>query len=257
MIENRIQLTYCEGEAAPPATPTTPPTPETPTDRKFTQEEVNSFIKKEKESWRKSQEKQLDELKTLRETVNLSEQQKTEMDSRIKELEGQVLSKEELARRETQRLQEASKKEITGLSADRDHWRSLYTSDFIGSTLERAAKTAKAFNPEQIKMMLEGRTRLVPLTDEGGKATGKYKAEILWTEVKDGVATDIQVPVDEAVKRMKEAPERFGNLFETDAKGGIGGSNTPSTPKGGITPSSLSDPEEYRKHRERILGLKK
>lgn len=216
----------------------------------FTQDQVNSILKKEKESWRKSTEKQLDELKTLRETLNLTQQQKEQMDTQIKEYESQLLSKEELAKREQTRLQEAAKKQLDGVATERDQWKKLYSDSFIDGGLSKAAKDAKAFNPEQIVMILQGRTRLAAATDESGKATGQYKLEVAWNEN----GTDIFVPPAEAVKRMKEAPERFGNLFESDAKGGVGGVNNAGSGSKGVTPATLKDPASYRKQREQIIG---
>ena len=219
----------------------------------FTQEDINKIVKKEKESWKKSQEKQLDELKQLRESLTLNEQQKADMDTRIKELENQVLSKEELAAREKKRLEESSKKEVDRLTGEANHWKDLYTRKTIEDSIKEEAMKQKAFSPQQIFMMLHAQTRLVPVVAEDGKPTGKYKSEINWTEVKDGVTVEVSLPVAEVIKRMKEAPEQFGNLFETDARGGVGGNNNTSVSRAGITPSTLKDPEFYRKNRESVI----
>jgi hypothetical protein len=65
---------------------------------------------------------------------------------------------------------------------------------------------------------------------------------------------------EEAVKRMKELPDTFGNLFKSGVVSGIGaGMATGGTPGGGRVDVRKLTPQQYRELREKnpeALGLR-
>ena len=216
----------------------------------FNQDQVNSYMKKEKIENDKRNQKLLDELKQLRDSQTITTQERDTLTGQIKDLESQLMTKEELAKRETQRVTEESKKTVATLTGERDHWQNLHTKATIQNTLR--ANASEAFNPDQIVMLLENKSKLVPVT-EGGKVMG-YTVNVQWSD-KEG--KELLLPVPEAIKQMKEQPERFGNLFKSDAKGGFGGA--PIVPAGGgsITPNTFSTAADYRKNRDAIINTVK
>ena len=93
----------------------------------------------------------------------------------------------------------------------------------------------EAFNPAQIVTQLRPWTRVIEVMDEKtGKPTGKYKPVVDMPDV--DATTNEQVIMnrspEEAVKRMKEMPEQWGNLFRSNVVSGIGSSSA----TGGLMP---------------------
>lgn len=231
------------GQQQPP--PATPP-------KTFTQAEMDAAIDKRFKKEKESNERLTNELKTFRDREGTSVQEKEAFQTRINELEALTLSKEDLAKKEQERISTAAKKVQDGLTGERDMFKGLYTESQIESALGSAASDpeVKALSPKQVVMLLKSQTRLVQ-KDVGGKA--KFEVLVDWTETdKEGVSTQVQIPAKEALKRMKEQPAVWGNLFESDAKGGLGGNNIQQG--GSLNPASYSSFDAYKKNRTQIVN---
>lgn len=231
------------GQQQPP--PVTPP-------KTFTQAEMDAAIDKRFKKEKESNERLTNELKTFRDREGTSVQEKEAFQTRINELEALTLSKEDLAKKEQERISTAAKKVQDGLTGERDMFKGLYTESQIESALGSAANDpeVKALSPKQVVMLLKSQTRLVQ-KDVGGKA--KFEVLVDWTETdKEGVSTQVQIPAKEALKRMKEQPAVWGNLFESDAKGGLGGNNIQQA--GSLNPASYSSFDAYKKNRTQIVN---
>lgn len=221
-------------------------------DKTFTQTQVDEMINKRFKKEKEANEKLKTEYEKLQQTQGLSAQQIEEYAKKVQELENAGLSKEELAKKEHERLQKTAKENETKLSGERDLFKNLYSDSQIESAIQRAASDPdiKALRPEQMIMMLKSQTRLIQ-KDAGGKQ--QFEVAVDWKEVKDNETIVVQIPVKEALKRMKEQPTVFGNLFESDAKGGLGG-QTVSANDGSLNPASYGDFAAYKKNREAILA---
>ncbi len=226
-----------------------------PPEKTFTQAEMDAAIDKRFKKEKESNERLTNELKSLRDKDGVTEQEKAAFQTRIGELEALTLSKEDLAKKEQERIANAAKKVQDGLSSERDMFKGLYTESQIETALGSAASDpeVKALSPKQIVLLLKGQTRLVQ-KDVGGKS--KFEVLVDWTETdKEGISTQVQIPAKEALKRMKEQPAVWGNLFESDAKGGLGGGNVQQQ-GGSLNPASYSDFENYKKNRKAIHNAK-
>ncbi len=222
----------------------------------FTQAEMDAAIDKRFKKEKESNERLSNDLKALRDKDGVTEQEKAAFQTRISELEALTLSKEDLAKKEQERIANAAKKVQDGLSGERDMFKGLYTESQIETALSSAASDpeVKALSPKQVVMLLKSQTRLVQ-KDVGGKA--KFEVLVDWTETdKEGTSTQVQIPAKEALKRMKEQPAVWGNLFESDAKGGLGGNNVQQQ-GGSLNPASYSDFEAYKKNHKQILNATK
>lgn len=249
-IMNRKYKMYAgEGDAVvtEPATVQTPPVV-TEAPKSFTQAQVDEIVNKRFKKEKEANETLKSAYEKLQQKDNLTTQEKEEYAKKVAELEVLTLSKEDLAKKETERLQKTAKEKEDKLANERDLYKNLYSSTQIENAISRAAGDAeiKALRPEQMVLLLKNQTRLVQ-KEVGGKSL--FEVAVDWSE-NDQV---VQIPVKEALKRMKEQPTLYGNLFESDAKGGMGGNNV-SSGDGGLNPASYETPEAYRKHRAAILA---
>jgi hypothetical protein len=95
--------------------------------------------------------------------------------------------------------------------------------------LQDAAVVHDAFRSEQVVSLLRGKTKLIEETDQKTqKTTGKFKPMVEFEDVDATTGepiTTTRTPA-EAVKRMKELPEIYGNLFKSNVVSGIGSNSS-------------------------------
>lgn len=233
-----------------------PPNPGDDDKPKFTQKQLNDIIAKEKGKHQKQVQDQVKQLEELKRASGLSEKQKSELQARIEDLQKSVMSKEELAAKEREKLQGEHKRQVETLAGERDYFKSLYNKSTITRTISDEAVAAEAFNPKQVVALLEGRTRLVEALDgEGAVVPGEYVVRVKMEDTDSaGKPTTLDLTVAEALKRMKDRPNEFGNLFKSGVSGGLGGSS--GKQQKDVDPSKMT-PEEYRKWRNSRLGRDK
>lgn len=220
-----------------------PPPPPPPDDTKFSQADLNKILADEK---RKHQEKNgqlIKELEELKKTKGLSEQQKSDLESRIEQLTNEHLTKEEQAKRESERLKKDYEGKHKEVETDRDSWRNRYTEMLIENSITSQAREAKAVSDEQILAMLRHKASIAEeLID--GKPSGKFVVKIKHHDEES--KKTLEYTPDEMMKIMLDNPKKYGNLFQSTLTGGVGGTGT-HTFKG--DPGKL-DPAAYRAHRK-------
>jgi len=128
-----------------------------------------------------------------------------------------------------------------------------------------AAVGGDAFNTNTVMSVLRPMTRLTEITDEKtGKGTGKFKVMVDFpdTDPNTGEPTVTLHTPESAVKRMKDLPQVYGNLFKSGVVSGIGSSaatgGLASGAGGKVDPRKLSQ-EQYLKIRQEnpaLLGLR-
>ncbi len=246
-----------EGEVDPPVIdpPATDPPPSVDDDKpKFTQRQLNDIIAKEKGKHQKATETQVKELEKIKASKGLTEQEKKALETRIEDLNNSMLTKEQLAAKEREKLQGEHKQKLDTVATERDFYRGLYQKSTITRSISDEATVAEAFNPRQVVALLEGKTRLVEALDgDGHPIPGEFVVRVKMEDVdKEGKPTTLDMTVAEALKRMKDRVDEYGNLFKSGVAGGLGGTSG----KGGskeFDPSKAT-PEEYRKWRNSRMG---
>lgn len=228
-------------------------------DKVATQEQLNAVLKREKEKFRKEREKLVQQLEAAKQTAGLSTKQKEEFESQIEALRQQTMTTEERARHNESKLQKKYETTVAELTQTATTWERKFQDLQIGHDLKQAAVVNDVL-PNSIVMveaLLRTKTRLVPDVNEDNEPIGTYTAKVQFADVdKHGKPVMLDLTVDEAVKRMKELPEQYGNLFKGTNAGGLGGSTG--------TPGKKADPrrmttEEYLAQRKKdpaSLGLK-
>ena len=215
----------------------------------YSQKELDEIVKRERKAFENRTKKTVEDLEKLKKSKNLTEQEKTDLQKKIEELNETLLTKEQLAQRERDRMSKQHKSELDNATKERDSWRERFNNSTILRAITDAAVAEDAFNPQHIIAILRQDSRLVEELDNEGNPTGNFVAKV---KFKDGSDTlDLTIP--EAVKRMRDLPESYGNLFKSTLNGGLG-------LEGGSGKRTNVDvrkmtPEQYRKNGRSRLGL--
>lgn len=222
-------------------------------DKTFTQDQVNKFLAEEKRKGQVSTQKALSELEALKKRSNLNSEERKELDGRIEQLQNAILTKDELAKKEKDKVSTEHKTKIDEMTTDRDMWKGKYTGSTINRDITDASVDNNAFSPKQIVALLRPDTQLVEDLDAEGKPTGELVPKVTFkTKDDDDKPVTLTLTIPEAVKRMSEMDE-YGNLFHTDGTGGIGSRSKPG--KGGSDKDDAAelaktDPVKYRQLRK-------
>jgi len=234
-------------------------------EKAFSQEELNRFLADDRRKHIEKYTKLESSYKEILADKNLQKEQRDRMESELADLQKSFRTKEQQAEyeRKQERVQFQSELELTKTAATR--WESLYKSSVVDRSLQDAAISAEAFNPGQIVGLLRPLTKMQEETDEQGQVTGGFTPLIDFPDIDETSREQIitlRTP-GEAVQRMKELPELYGNLFKANVVSGVGaGSATGGVQSGDggrIDPTKLTA-EQYRKIRKdnpEALGLKR
>lgn len=224
----------------------------------FTQEDVNRFMAEEKRKYKgqidevSSQKQELEKrLQDLSQDRSLSEEQRQEMAKKLDDLRKTFHTEKQEIEYERKQLEEKLTKQSAEAQKKAQHWENLYRSEKVNRTLQDAAGSADAFNPSQIVGLLKPMTEL---KEQDGQLIPMIDFPDIDEKTGEEIRT-LRTPMD-AVKRMKELPKIWGNLFKSNVVSGVGaGQGTTST--GQVDPRDLT-PEQYRKLRKdnpEALGL--
>lgn len=231
----------------------------------FTQDDVNRLLAED----RRKHQAQLKQMETRLQDVlksqTLTESERKALQENLTAIQGQLRSKEQQAALEKQELEQSYQGKLSDLEKKASVWENLYRDSTIDRALLDAAMKNDAFSPSQIITQLRNQTKLIEDTDAvTGKPNGRYKVvvEMMDVDPKTGQQVNMTRTAEEAVKRMKEMPEQYGNLFKSGVVSGIGsGSAT-----GGLLPGQSGridvrklTPQQYREIREKnpeLLGLR-
>ena len=194
------------------------------------------------------------EVELLRTQGNMTKEERTEQDNRLKELENKLLTESELAKREKNKLEKARKESETTLSSERDHWKGLYNNERIVRSIQDAAIEQEAINPEQMIALLQGSTKLVEVRSDTGETSYNTITSIPSTG-EDGKPFVAELPVSKAIAHMKEQPHNF-NLFKSALKDGFNGSNRRGA-GGDVSEAEIAkDPAKWKEHSRAKRGQK-
>jgi len=219
----------------------------------LTQGEVNAILAREKRKHQDQTQKAVDELNALKKKANITAEERQELDKRIEVLQNELLSKEELAKKEATKARKKHQGEVEKLSNERDTWKSRFTESTIKRSITDAAVANKAFHPQHIVAILRPSTHLDEVLNKEGEPTGEYEAKVDFDDVDEkGKPVKLTVTVKDAVKRMRDM-EEHQNLFQGDGAGGLGSQNRGSKGKDKTLESAAKEgPEAYRAMREKM-----
>jgi hypothetical protein len=233
--------------------------------KNFTQEEVNKFLAEDRRKHQERLQRLEGQLAEISESKNLSEQERAKLEETLEDVRKQFRTKEQQLAHERKQLEEQFTGRIKDLEGKAQVWETRYRESTITRALQDAAVSHDSFQPSQVVTILRPMTKMVEIPDQAGKSTGQFKPMIDFPDKDPNTGEEIltQRTPEDAVKRMKELPDLYGNLFKSGVVSGIGsGSGT-----GGLTPGqggrldvTKLTTEQYmkiRKENPELLGLKR
>lgn len=230
----------------------------------FTQEDVNKFLAEDRRKHTQKYEQLENAYKEALANQNLTADQRAQLENKLDELQKTFRSKEQQLEYEKKQWEEKYSKEVKEWQTKAESWEAKYKESVMTRSLQDAAIVHDAFNPSQIVALLRPMTKIVERLDDNGRGTGELVPMVDLTDIdaKTGEQIITRRTPEDAVKRMKELPEMFGNLFKANVISGVGaGSATGSANPGSgrVDPRKISI-EQYmklRKENPRALGLKR
>lgn len=213
---------------------------------------VEERLAKEKKKSEEEKKKVIDQLTVLQNAKGIGDKEKGDLQTQIDDLKNSLLTKEQLAAQEKKKLETELTKKVQDADARaKKNWE-LYEKSTIHREITDAAVQHKAYRPSQIVKHLTDMTNLTEDKDpETGVALGTYTPKVKFPDVKDGKPITLDLTVGEAVKRMKDLPDEYGNFFISDVTGGLGGSGGTGGTGAGADDTPPTDAEKYRKWREK------
>jgi hypothetical protein len=208
------------------------------TPRVFTQDEVNAMMAEHKRTLRQ----ELDNLKKQGDPIALQK--------KVKELQDSLLTKEELARQQSEELKNNFETQIKDLSGKAETWQKRYNETVLQNEIAKGAVKHDAFDPDQLSLIIGPMTRVEEVTNDKGEGTGKFKS-VTTIEI-DG--KKLELSTVDAIGKLRESG-KFPNQFRVKGQPGTGLTlnNQPTTP-------DLSDgevPKDMGQFMQMYSGLKK
>lgn len=233
-------------------------------EKTFSQADVNTFMAEDRRKHQEKIAKLEASYKQILADTNLQKEQRAKLEAELADVQKMNRTKEQQAEYDRKQERERFTSEVEDLKESATKWENLYKSSVIDRSLQDAALAQDAFNPAQIMGLLRPMTRMQEQTDDDGGALGQFSPVIDFPDVDETSGenvTTLRTP-EEAVQRMKELPQLFGNLFRSNVVSGVGSGSATGGVKSGegrIDPTKLT-PEQYRKVRKEnpeALGLKR
>lgn len=233
-------------------------------EKNFSQADLNAFLAEDR---RKHQEKYIKleaSMQGILADTTLQKEQRAKIESELQDLQATHRTKDQQREYEVKQERDRFTTELETAQEQAVRWEDLYKSSVVDRSLQDAAIAQDAFNPMQIMGLLRPNTRMQEQVDEQGKPLGSFAPVIDFPDVDETSGeqiTTLRTP-DEAVQRMKELPQQFGNLFRSNVVSGVGSGSATGGVKSGegrIDPTKLTS-EQYRKIRREnpeALGLKR
>lgn len=222
----------------------------------MTQQEFDAVIQKRLERDRKARnpdgklKETLAQLNNLQTTLKMTDEEKTELETRLHELEAQVLTKEEIEAKERKKAEQKYQTELQAAVERASQAEELYSTSRIDSELTRAAASSGVLKNSLplVLSYIKGQTKLVPILDDDGKPTGGDRVMVTYTEqTEDGPTTEDLTPA-QVFEKMAKNTDAYGNLFDSKARGGLGGDSGSGPRKTGYRPGMTT--QEYMKLRK-------
>jgi len=217
------------------------------------QDEMNAAMSSNRKNLTQKNSELVGQLEKLKGQASTTTHEKEELQAQIEDLQTQYLSKEELARRGEDKLKKDHAKVLETVTSEASKWQGLYVASTTQRALLDAAVHGEAVQPQQIVSMLGQSTQIVEDVDSAGNSTGNYKPIVKFNDTNDsGEPIVLDLSPSDAIKRMKDLPEMYGNLFKGEATGGLGGntsagSGISSQPK---LKELMENPAKYAKWRK-------
>jgi hypothetical protein len=234
-------------------------------DDQFTQDDVNKFLAEDR---RKHQEK----YKTLESSYQqilddktLASEQRVRIEKELQDLQKSFRTKEQQAEFDRKQQRTQYDTDLASEKANSERWEGMYKDQVIQTSLQDAAVKGDAYNATQITSLLKPMAQLKDEIGPDGASTGRLVPVIDFPDIDEttGDPTQTLRTPAEAVQRMKELTDLYGNLFRANVVSGVGagsatGGGTLPGKSGSIDVTKLTSAQyrELRAKNPELLGLR-
>jgi vacuolar-type H+-ATPase subunit I/STV1 len=231
-------------------------------DKSFNQDQVNAIVAADRRKLAEKYQELEGMYKTALDDKNLTTERRSQLEAKLEEVQKTFLTKEETLIAEKKKLEESLSKEANQWKDAAVRWENQFKQTLMDRTLQDAAVQHEAYNPSQMIALLRPMTKVAEKLDEQGKGTGTYEVVVDLADINSetGAQQVTRRAPEDAVKRMKELKDLYGNLFKTNVVSGIGaGTAQGGTSSGKVDPKKISTAEymRLRKENPEALGIKK
>ena len=227
----------------------------------FTQDEVNKILADDKRKHQAKFTELESAYKDVLATKSLTEDERKKLETKLEDLQKTYRTREQTLEIEKKQVEEKLTAEVAALADRAKGWEQKYKNRLVSHALTAAAATHEAFNPSQIVALLTPMTQVIEETSADGKPTGELIPVIDLQDVdaKTGEPIITRHSPSDAVKRLKELKDQYGNLFKSNVVSGVGaGAATGGKASGGKVDLHKLSTEDYmrlRKEQPSALGL--
>ncbi len=237
-------------------------------DKVFNQEQVNAIVAADRRKLAEAHQavttkyQELEGMyKNALEDKNLTAEARSQLEAKLEDVQKTFLTKEETLIAEKKKVEESLSKEANQWKDAAVRWENQFKQTLMDRTLQDAAVQHEAFNPSQMIALLRPMTKVSEKLDEQGKGTGSYEVIVDLADINSetGSPQVTRRAPEDAVKRMKELRDLYGNLFKPNVVSGIGaGTAQGGASSGKIDKQKLTTAEymRLRKENPEALGLK-
>ncbi len=220
-------------------------------DRTYSEDEFQKAIEAERKRADESARTAIKELEQHKKNKTLTETEKLELQKKIDDLNSQFLTKEELFKKEKDKLVNTYETNLKDVTSDRDVWKDRFVQSTVARELTDAAVKEDAHDPSVFLALLHGKTEVIEDKGDDGKVRG-FKVKVRLEDVgKDGKIVTLDLDPLQAIKQLKDKPEKFGYLFKGHTATGVGGTGS----RGSVKPQDYASmtPEQWKAHRAEAL----
>ncbi len=224
------------------------------TGKKFSQADVNRMLANNKKSLQATVTNLQSQLTTMKQSNTATQEDKDTLQGTINDLESQMLSKDEISKRDKKRADKERTEAVSKVEGERDQWRSRFEETLAVNALTQAAVKHKAFDPAQIVNMHQGDITVTEIKEDG-VGTGKFESRMKIQSTNEKNETvELNLSVGEAVKELATRSS-YANLFNFDGKHGMQRHNNSSIQTNLDRKQAASGGmEAYKKNREAIMA---
>lgn len=185
--------------------------------------------------------------------------EKDRLNKQIQELEGQVLSKEDIAKKALERTQKESQRALEAVQAEakkafeeRETYKRRYENYLIDNTITVACANpeTEAFYAPHVIANLKPLARVEQILDETGKETENFRVVLALRDPKENKIKDFDF--SEGFKMFYEQKENI-NLFKNKLMSGSSNGAQRIMGTTNLSASQLGNMETYLQNREQIL----
>ena len=219
-------------------------------DRKFTQTDMDRAVQSRLARHEKDSTALAKKAEELAERVQMSDKDRSELQTQLEEVQNAFKSSEQIAREQQEKAKNEHDVALAKEQESTKQYKILYETNLISQGINEAMVEFEALIGPAIPSILGTMTSVKETVGEDGKPTGQFAPIVSFPDVNEnGNPVKLELSVRDAIKRMSETPEKYGNLFKGSGSGGVGSTNA-----GGARPQTQDlkamSPEEYRKRRK-------